>query len=346
MRLLFTLLVAALVSARMASAEAVTGLFEEELAVAATDDRTRREDFRRALGAVLARVAPVDALGLAPVAALLGRSQDFVQEFEYLSGAAATGEAAARSRLRVAFDEAHLTQALSAQRIALWGENRPDVVVWLTVQQGAERRFGGDEMGFGEPLQAAAVYRRLPVTIPLFDLTDQTNLPSTDLENADAERIRAATAHYDSDFALIGSITKLASGQIEASWRLVGLGESATWRSASSEPRAVLQAGVDGAYTRLLAMYARRSAATEAVEVQVKDLNSMSDATRCGDYLRELPQVRAADWLRAETDGTVWRVRYAGTPAALRRMLDNSRLLRADPAAAGSDQSFVFHWTS
>jgi uncharacterized protein len=339
------LLAVLVMAAGAARAEPAVSLYQEEIAVSAKDDKSRGEDFRRALSGVLGRVIAVDALTAPAVAALLGQASDFVEEFEYRAPTNASGEPPGRSQLRVVFDREHLGQKLAAARIGAWGQERPDVVVWLSLQEGAQHRFvAAEESEFSNPLNAAASTRRLPVILPLLDLADQTNLAPGDIEAGDPTRIREATAHYESDVALAGSLRRVGEGAWEGSWRFLGFGENQTWRSGPSELQAVLKSGIDGAYGRLIDIYAPKLKSQSMIELQVEGIASMSDAGHCGDYLRSLPIVTQADWLRAEPNGAVWRLKLSGNPETFRKILGVSRLLRPAAGEPGGRGGFAYRW--
>ena len=328
------------------SAAEVPDQYQQELSVSATDDTSRVEDFRRALSQVLGRLIAREAMGTKTVSALLARSSDYVEQFEYLAAPMNPGEASSRSALRVRFDRYRLNQLLRGAGIGIWGGERPELVVWLVVHDGSEGRFtGGDESAeFNQPLQSAGGMRGLPIVMPLLDLTDQTNLTLADVEAGNEGRIREATRRYESDVALAGTLRRAGDNTWEASWLFVGFGQNAKWRAGPLELREVIQAGVDGAYGRLISLYAPAGKVETVVEVEIRGIASMSDAERCGDYLRTLPTVKQVDWLRAELSLAVWRVRLAGSVDTFRQILGVSRVLRSAAVAKGGNGVIVYQW--
>lgn len=327
--------------ARSASGAVGTKFYEVELAGAARDEASRGEEFRRALSVVLGRVISPEAMESKAGLAILGRAGDFVEQYEFLPQQGSGGV----EMMRIRFDDEGLRNVLRRAGIGVWEGNRPELVVWLWVQDEGGRYLVNlqESPDFDRPLRAAAEHRWISVTAPLGDLTDQTSLTWTDAETGNQGRIREATRRYDSDTALVGLLRRSTEGQWDAVWRFAGLGDTAEWRTHGPDRGAALQSGIDGAYGRLVKLYAPTAREENVVELQIEGIASMSEAGRCGDYLRGLPLVKRADWIRAEADGATWRLTVAGRIETLRRILAASRVLQ--PVTAADGQSLVYRWT-
>ena len=318
-------------------------LYEVEMPVAVRDDASRGENFRHALAQVLGWMISRDGMNSKAGGVILARAKDYVEQFEYLPPKGTAGA----ETLRVRFDEEALRQSLQKAGIGIWGGERPEVVVWLWVQDNAERRFVNvqESSEFGQALMAAAAARKLPVVAPLWDLTDQTNVSPADAETGNLVRLREATWRYESDTALAGLLRRVGEGTWEVRWRFIGPGVAADWQRAGTALEAALKDGIDGAYSRLVNLYAPASKEQTVLELEVEGISSMHDAERCGDYLRGLPIVNRADWLKAESNVATWRLTLTGRPETLRQILANSRALRrAAPADGGNEPTMVYRW--
>lgn len=318
-------------------------LYQIDLPVAVRDDAARGGNFRRALSLILGRIISREALESKSGGAILGRAADFVEQFEYLSA----GGNSRSEVLRVRFDDEELRDALQRARIGVWGAERPDIVVWLLMQDGAERRFVdlSESPEFDRALKAAADQRALPITSPLWDLTDQASLTWADAETGNRERIREATRRYGSDNALVGRLQRAADhSRWDSSWRFSGLGGAAEWQANSLDLDAALQSGIDGAYGRLIDLYAPLTREETVVEIEIEGVDSMTEAERCGEYLRGLPIVKRADWVRAEASGATWRLTLAGRTETLRQILAVSRALRPAAARESGGPALNYSW--
>lgn len=318
------------------------GLYEAAVPVAAKDEASRGEQFRRALARVLGWMISQENLDSKAGSAILARAADYVEQFEYLSSQGTGGVGA----LRVRFDEDALRQSLRNAGIGIWGGERPELVVWLWVQQDAERRFVNFEESqeFGQPLTAAARARKLPVIAPLWDLTDQAGLSASDVEAGNLARLREAAWRYESEAALAGLLRRVGEGVWDVRWRFLGPGVNADWQRTGASLEAALRDGIDGAYGRLINLYAPAWKEQTVWELEVEGISSMRDAERCGEYLRGLPIVSRADWLKVESDVATWRLTLAGRPETLRQILAGSRLLRQTPPADGGGRSMTYRW--
>lgn len=321
---------------------AVSGLYDAELEVTAKDEMSRDGNLRRALSVVLGRVIRPDALDSKAGGAILGRAADYAEEYEYLPGKAGAGS----DVLRVRFDVEALRKSLQQAGIGIWGVERPEVAVWLLVQDGSERRLviAAESPEFERGLASAAERRKLPIVSPLWDLTDQANLTWADAETGNRDRIREASRRYDSDIALVGVLRRAGEHVWDASWHLGGLGAAADWQATALELDAALQSGVDGAYGRLVDLYAPATRERTVVELQVQGISSMSDAERCGDYLRGLPIVKGVDWVKAESSVATWRLTLAGRPETLRKLLGMSRALKPVAASEAIEATLLYRW--
>ncbi|MBM4201842.1 MAG: DUF2066 domain-containing protein [Gammaproteobacteria bacterium] len=339
-----SLLLVLLLLARVGIAADTTGLYDETMTVTARDDKARAEDIRRALTEVLGRVIAPEDVQAKPAAALLAHATDYVDQYEYRSGETAEGRTVG-GRLEVRFDRERVDQALARAGIAVWGDKRPELLVWLTVMDGATSRFIGAEDGgaLTAALQQAATRRRLPVILPLLDLTDQANLNAADLDAVNLGRIRGAVWRYETDVALIGTLIPAGDFQWESRWRFVGPGQTAEWTLEALGSEAALNAAVDAAYSRLVRLYAPTGRGATTLEIRVEGIGSMSEGEICGNYLRGLPAVVRAEWAGADATAVSWRLQIRGSAQSFHQMLADSRGLR--PASSpGSGGGEVYRW--
>ena len=126
------------------------------------------------------------------------------------------------------------------------------MLVWLSIEDNAqESMFVADQMPeIDQALRAAAEENGVPVTLPLWDLTDQQGLNLDDLVTGNGERIRQASARYETDAVLAGRLSHRprevgmqAGGFTSRIWMRLGKGTSPISPEHSI--------GTSGAYTRL-----------------------------------------------------------------------------------------------
>lgn len=331
------------VAAFGAAAEEPESLFRTELAVASKDEASRDDNLRRALTMVLGRVIHRESMSSKPVGSMLLHPANYVDEFEYLSGKDAT----AGALMRVRFDEDAILRTLQRSGVRVWASSaRPDIVIWLWTfdPPGRQLVILHESPQFERPLALAAANRGLRWIAPLGDLTDQSSLSAADGESGNLQRIREATWRYESEFALVGELRRSGEQTWDASWRFVGLAGSDAWQARASDLDSALNAGVDGMFDRLVKLYAAAGQSSAVFELDVDGISSMQDAERCGAYLRSLPSVTRADWLKAEANRATWRLTVAGRPEAIVQMLSVSRSLRPVAAPGGQQSAVSYRW--
>jgi hypothetical protein len=330
------------VAAFGAAAEESESLFRAELVVASKDEASRDDNLRRALTMVLGRVINRESMSSKPVGSMLLHPANYVDEFEYLSGKDTT----AADLMRVRFDEDAILRTLQRSGVRVWVSGRPDIVIWLWTfdPPGRQLVILHESPQFEQPLALAAGNRRLRWLAPLGDLTDQSSLSAADGESGNLQRIREATWRYESEFALVGELRRSGEQTWDASWRFVGLAGSDAWQVRALDLDAALIAGVDGVFDRLVKLYAVVGQSSAVFELDVDGISSMQDADRCGAYLRSLPSVTRADWLKAEANRATWRLTVAGRPEAIVQMLSVSRSLRRVDAPGGQQSAASYRW--
>jgi hypothetical protein len=279
------------------------------------------------------------------VSTLLAHAVDVVDQYEYRSGEAVPAQSGA-TLLAVRFDRDRVDEALARANVGVWGEDRPELVVWLAVMDGGTPRFIGAEDGgaLTAALQKAAERRRLPVILPLLDLTDQANLNPADLAAGNSPRIRGAAWRYETDVALVGTLVPAGDFQWESHWRFVGPGQTSDWALGAMGSEEALRGAVDGAYGRLVKLYAPAGRSVSVLDIRVEGIASIGDGDRCRDYLRSLPTVKRVEWASADANLVSWRLTISGTAESFHRILGESRRLRSPADPGRSSGSKVYQW--
>ncbi|WP_119629593.1 DUF2066 domain-containing protein [Methylocaldum marinum] len=312
------------------------GLYRTDVAVQSKDESTRNEDIRRALEQVLKRLVRSDAMQSKAVGAMLEKPEQFVLQYEYISKPSADTPL---DYLRVDFDSPRLNDALRKSNISPWGEQRPEVLVWLSIEENSEKSiFAADQMPeMDRTLRAAAGENGLPVTAPLWDLTDQQNLNFEDFETGNGERIRQASARYESDAVLAGRLSHEPDGTWDAVWRLYLQNIEETWQGNSPDAPAAIRSGIAGVYSRLAERFIPRTTRETILELKVFGLSSLGAIDRAASNLSGLSQVRKLEMLGVDADYALFKLYVRGDRASLEETLALGRVLRP---VANEDRQF------
>lgn len=354
MRSLSRLLAVAALTLAVAPAAAVTldDLYEASVEVAGKGGEARGEGFRRALEEVLIRVSGSSAVLSNPdIEALLDAPERFVQQYRYdaleeadddtaaaadadgtdtpeagdtgASPAAVAGEDAEPThRLEVSFTGARIEDALRERGVIVWGRQRPEVLVWLAVDDGRER-YIIDADGGSPPhraLMAQSRERGLPLLLPLLDVADRSELEFVDISGGFLDAVERASDRYRAEAVLVGHLQR-GGGGWQADWNLLGVGERRTWSARARALDDAVASGVHGATDRLAAALAGRTGERTALRVRVQAVDSLDDYARVGNYLKSLVRVRSANVARVSPGEAVFAVDLQGRPEDLERTI-------------------------
>lgn len=100
------------------------------------------------------------------------------------------------------FDQVKLTELLQREMLPLWGDRRPETIVWLAQETENRSRLILDESqpsDLREALERTAAERGIPLSLPLMDLTDNTTISTYDVWGRFVEPLRNASIRYGID---------------------------------------------------------------------------------------------------------------------------------------------------
>ncbi|GFD82613.1 hypothetical protein KUL118_54750 [Tenacibaculum sp. KUL118] len=100
------------------------------------------------------------------------------------------------------FDQTKLSELLQREMLPLWGDRRPETIVWLAKEDESDARIILDESLNTElqhALKQTAKERGVPLSLPLMDLTDSVNITTYDVWGRFAGPLRTASVRYNVD---------------------------------------------------------------------------------------------------------------------------------------------------
>lgn len=180
------------------SAAQVTDLYQGKAPT--SGDMTAAQS--QALGDVLVKVTGKrDILTQPDVVKALAAPADYVQQYSY------QGIGSVKF-LKADFNVAKVNALVGQSKFALLGPVRPQVAIWLVVDEG-ERRILPDQSGDGwsEALRAQTQAMGLPVSLPLMDLDDNMAVNATDVWGRFAEPMLKASQRYGAEMVVLGKLS-------------------------------------------------------------------------------------------------------------------------------------------
>ncbi|MCV6588471.1 MAG: DUF2066 domain-containing protein [Marinobacterium sp.] len=345
-RWLFTL--AALVSAMLLPvtglAGEVKGLYSATLLVPAQNSTPTTAQLARGLTGVLVRVAGNRTLlGKPAIQQALQTPDALLRRFEYRQTNRAvtdeTGTEQPAQALAMEFDNALIERLLRESQERSLGSQRPTLMLWLAAEQNNRRDYISPDSRILLPLMSRARARGLPVQLPLYDLTDQQNLPVSDLWGLFQNGIEQASRRYRPDATLAGRMAPLPGGNWYIEWLLTGQGSVQRFTTEGSNDEALGEA-VEQVADRLFAALggATDSNYMEGLQLEVTNVRTLADYAAVVGYLEKLTLVTEVDVEQVDGARLLLRLQLDGRSEQLRRAIRlESRLAPASGNIAPAD---------
>lgn len=206
----------------------------------------------------------------------------------------ALGEPVPTKTLVLSFDSNSVDQFLRNNRLPIWGERRPEVLVWLADRTGSQERVmadGQSTTNYKSVIELAAE-RGLPVSLPIGDLTDTLALPFNSLFGLFSNDILQASDRYSPDAILAGKLENTGQG-IRADWVFFLNDDRLSLTVNAPNAREAISAGIDLATQRLASQYAvvddpMLSSRTQIEVINIDQALTFSAVER---YLRSINRV-------------------------------------------------------
>lgn len=251
----------------------------------------------------------------------------------------------------VQFDQAAVRDALDRIGQPVWGEERPDTLVWLVMDDGAGRRdilsakpdvarktggFGGSQPAgqrkrqdtVREILQTTAAERGMPVVLPLVDSQELRSVSVTDVWGGFTDPLVRASRRYGVDAILVGRARVRSVATARVRWTLLHGDERVDWDGD-------IASGPDRLADFFAARLATSSNASGQMQLRVDGVNSLDDYGRLSRYLTSLDVVEDYSVESVAEQTVVFSLQMRGDANQLMRIIALRRVLQP------GDDSFV-----
>lgn len=201
----FALLIAlfGLVLPRDVYSAEVSNIYQGKAAVSDQSHGTRNIAIQQALQQVLSKlIAGTERLDADKVQKIFDQAPQLVQRFRSKNPLSTEYP----KQLIVNFDPVGLNSALAANGFHVWGTKRPDILLWLALEEPGNRQMFISEImpEVNSAVFEAAENKGLPVFFPLMDLVDRQQLTVNDVWFGPDERVRQASQRYGVNYILVG----------------------------------------------------------------------------------------------------------------------------------------------
>ena len=333
-RLVMFCMVAALLalSPRAGWAVEVTDLYEAEIAVADQSAAARAAASRAALAEVLVKVTGSAAAPAQPeFKTLLQQAEQAMQRYGYRT-------AEGGQSLQVSFDRQAINQRIYDAGFPVWGRNRPQILLWLALEDAGGRTLVGGESRpeLQSVVKDRAQRRGLPVSLPKLDRDDQTAVSVADVWGQFIEPVTQGSARYQADALLLGRVYSIGPERWRGHWTLRHAGSTASWEAGAGSVADVVAAGLNQVAENMARRYALvlKPGVSSVATLVVENVANVQDYARLSRYLGGLDPVGGVAVERVEGASVVYRVQVRGELQGLTQSLALGRVLT--PVAGGS----------
>lgn len=323
----YLLLLCALTSAGVASADTVIDLYRADALVKSQSEAQRAKAAKQALAEALVRVSGnASAADNPAVQKALSRAQDYIYEYSYRSTdetlESLQGTPQPASRVEFKFSPALIEQLLHDADLSFWPANRPTVLVWLVVNTASGRDLVSD-LNTLTQLRDRADSRGLPLMMPLFDLEDHLAMSAEALWQFDARPIREASERYRSDAIVVVRASELSGSRWRADWQLLHAENAPSFDAEGESLEALLPRVADTLADHFAALYAisPSEANDSSVVLHINNVASFADYKNIERYVTRLALVRHAQLIRLDPQGVTLELYTEGSVDRLQSAL-------------------------
>jgi hypothetical protein len=314
-------------------------LFQTEVDAAGRDAVSRDAALKQALQDVLVRVTgSVAALSDPAAQQIIDRPGRLVEQFRFQETPATVAGEPAQLRLWAQFDGVSLARDIRRAGLPYWGQERPDVLLWLAVDDRG-RRYVVSETAESEvtaALMQSAARRGLPLTLPLMDLQDQRAVQFTDVWGGFIAALQAGSERYRPQVILVGRVGHSGvSGGWRADWNLLGAGSNRSWGFHAATLNAAVSRGVAEATEWLASKYALVASGNTTLTLEVEGIRNLGDYARTYEYLVSLTPVEQVQVATATGEQVAFSLRLNAEERSLLQIITLGKVLETveDPSA-------------
>lgn len=280
------------------SATELENLYQSHIAVTSQSSEERDQLMPTVLRQVLLKVVgDRSVLKKADLTALLAQSSSLMQQYQYHRLYDISDDLTEPDRLAMllAFKEAELNSALAELHLPIWSKSRPDILVWIALDDGQNRQVLSAESldtTIPDNIIGTADTRGITVLLPLMDLQDQSQVRFTDIWGDFTSTIQQASQRYGVVIPVMAKAS-LNSNNSTIDWHAIINDDSEQWQTKGTIDIAV-QEGIEELADRLSRRFSQvltDNQSGQTLALQISNVRDYGDYTRVMDYLSQLQSV-------------------------------------------------------
>ena len=266
---------------------------------------------------------------------VLSNVSSYVEQFQYKT----LEEEEASYRLTIRFQKAALDNVLQQFSVPIWGKNRPEILLWLAVDDGSGRRMLADE-SMTKAVLAAASDVGLAMTLPLLDLNDRRALSAKDVWAGFSDQVLNASKRYSVKHIIYGRLRKVSANEWRLTAQLMNGRKRYSMLVQKGNMRHVLMALFSETAESLADIYAPRGTVHQhQVKIHISEVSDLDKMVEVTDYLASLDRVKAVAWKALQGTKLELLLTISGEVTVLKEIISlNKILLLTEPPLLYSEQ--------
>lgn len=236
--------------------------------------------------------------------------------------------------LSISFQKNAMDRFLQRLEVPVWGNNRPDILVWLSVEKaGRMQLVGADSEQWSSQLIQIASDSGLAITLPLLDLADQQAITTENVWQVSPEIIELASQRYGAQQVMLARLKSSSNGFQQLDWKLINAsGEHAdTLRADTLE--AAFRTSLANVSERLADIYAPRGSVAETeLSLVLKGVNTLEQFIDVTQYLSSLDMVKRLEWKNIRIGKLELTLSLSGDEAVFEKTVALNHVLLPDVA--------------
>jgi len=333
MHRLFIVLISLLATESFAAE--VANLYQSPIPVVSQSEQERQQLTPQALQQVILKVvgdrSALDVTDLSPV---MNKANQLVQQFQYERINEISDDATQPDRLALVlkFNEASLNKSLTNLGLPIWNKNRPDVLVWIALDDGQQRTvMGSENTEYNIPaiLDQAAEQRGLPLFMPVMDLQDQAQVKFADVWGDFSDSIEVASQRYAPAVTLMARVSMKGENSSQIHWHALINDQSENWQSRG-DIQTALNAGIEELTDRLARRFTQVVGINQydkQLALQITNVKDYADFSRVMQYLSKLQYVSKVELESLAGEQVDVAISLKGDVTVFNQTLDIDRVL-------------------
>ena len=320
-------------------ASAIKHIYEVNLPVSSQEKQIRGAAFEQGLIEVSVRIS---GTSLAPTQIDLKKATRMVRQYRYKAMTQSEIDVymkqtatlvAPQYKLWMQFDGAKVKQVLRDNGLPVWGQQRPNVLIWLAVKDGRNRYLlkNSDVSQIKESITNEAQQRGLPIIWPEYDMQDKNVVKFIDVWGEFWEPIKQASKRYPVDAVVLGRMNWSKSGWT-VNWSLLMENKTESWMLSALDLDTLMSSGIGVATDHISSRFAvfADSANDGELLLRVSDLNSVAGYSKASHYLSSLAPVKNVYATEVGKSQVDFHIELSGDESDLKRIIALGEILVPD----------------